>query len=78
MGAYNYNGMYYPDTADHVFTIGFDNNTIDTGYDDKQATVIKFGEFDASVHMYQSFGARLVYVKPQYIAIRDKIKKGEL
>lgn len=76
MGAYSYNGFYYPDPADHVFTIGYDNLTIDTGYDDKQATVIKFGELDKSIEMYQSLGARLVYLEPRYLQIRDKIKQG--
>jgi len=76
MGAYRYNGIYYPDPADHVFTVGFDNTTIDTGYDDNQATVIKFGELDKSIEMYQTLGARLVYLEPQYLLIRDKIAEG--
>lgn len=75
MGAYKYNGIYYPDPADHVFTVGFGRITIDTGYDDNKATVIKFGELDNSIAFYQSLGARLVYVRPSYVRIREQHKE---
>lgn len=74
MGAYSYNGFYYPDPQDHVFTIGRNGNCIDTGVDDNMATVIKEVDFNSAKHAYENiYKGKLTYLRVCYDNIRDKL-----
>lgn len=74
MGAYEYDGFYYPDPQDHVFTIGRDGTCIDTGYDDDMATVIKMTNYDKARELYLQLGAKLTFLRVCY----DNIKSGRV
>lgn len=74
MGAYTYDGIYYPDPQDHVFTIGRNGNCIDTGVDDKAATVIKETNFLTAKNAYENiYGGKLTYLRVCYDNIKNKL-----
>lgn len=77
MRAYAYDGFYYPDPQDHVFTIGRNETCIDTGYDDDLATVIKQTDYSQARAVYIKLGAKLTFLRVCYDNIK-KYHEGEL
>lgn len=74
MGEYCYDGIYYPDPQDHVFTIGRNGTCIDTGVDDDRATVIKQANLHDSIYAYETiYRGKLTYLRVCYDTIRDKL-----
>lgn len=74
MGAYFYDGIYYPDPQDHVFTIGRNGMCIDTGVDDDKATVIKMADFKDSKYAYETiYRGKLTYLRVCYDNIKNKL-----
>ena len=80
MKPYAYNGIWYPNPADHVLTVIDHGETVDTGYDDSDHSkvIIKKGEYRSSMSFYRSLGATLKFVRPDYNIIRRLRKEGGL